>query len=59
MTYVKAKECFEENKRLISPRKDPVAYNLSVGLDNLTNAMEADMATIKTLLMQIAQSLNR
>lgn len=59
MSYYKAKECFNDSFNYIDTRKDPVAHDVSAGLNQLTEALESDMAVIKNLLEQIANSLNR
>lgn len=62
MSYFKAKQCLDENRGLIgqpNQHEDMLIWNLSTGLINLTDAIEADMARLSAQLNQIAQALAR
>ncbi len=59
MSYHKAKECFNDNTRHIDPSMDPVHHNINNGLNNLTEAIEQDMAETKNLLAQILNVLQK
>ena len=57
MSYFQAKQCFDENRALITPQSDPLTYNLNTGLSNLADALESDLSQIRNLLSQILQAL--
>ncbi len=55
MSYLKAKQCFDKNAELIKdPNSGPLMWNLSVGLANLTKAVEMDIDKLTKQLRQIA-----
>ena len=55
MSYVTARECFEENLTLIGgAQDDPVAYNLYTGLLNLTESVERDLDRMHRALADLA-----
>ena len=59
MTYEEAKRCFDENSTLIGdPKGDPLTWNLSVGLEALTSALQADLHALRQQL-QLLSLLNR
>ncbi len=57
MPYQDAKQCFQENRRLIDPRSDPEMWNLNTGLLSLAESIEADFRNIEYLLQRILQAL--
>lgn len=60
MSYYKARTCFNENLQLIGRpqnKTENMAWNLSSGLNELAQALEADLEQIQALLTQIAQVL--
>ena len=61
MSYHKAKEMFNDNFNYIkgSTDPDPVMHNLSAGLFQLSEVLEADMTKIRRSLSEIAISLRR
>ena len=63
MSYTEAKHCFAETSEILqSPNRDPVAWNLAVGLENLTQAIQADHQEILRLVEVVhreIQDLNR
>lgn len=61
MTYYQAKQCFDENSQLLqqNPMDQPYIWNLSVGLSNLTQALESGQNQIVALLQQILVELQR
>lgn len=63
MKFKNATNCFQENKRLIAPKDDPVVWNLANGLLNLTLALEEELASLRAeqrkLRQQIAQLQQR
>ncbi len=59
MSYDKAKEVFNDNFNYITGATDPVMYNLSAGLFQLSEALEIDISRMKRSISQIAISLQR
>jgi hypothetical protein len=59
MSYIQAKQCFDENRALINSQSAPLAYNLNTGLSNLADALESDLSQVKNLLSRILQALER
>ena len=59
MSYFKAKDCFNDSLNYIDAPKNPVSHNLSVGLNQLTEAIESDMHQIKQQLVNIANVLQQ
>lgn len=59
MSYYKAKEMFNDNFNYIKGSTDPVMHNLSAGLFQLSEVLEADMIKIRRFLSEIATSLQR
>jgi hypothetical protein len=60
MSYYKARTCFNENLQLIGRpqnKNENMVWNLSSGLNELTQALEAHLGQIQTLLTQIVQLL--
>jgi len=56
MSFEKALECFDDNKKQLRvPTRDPVLWNLSVGLANLTLALQ----DLSSRLSGIEQALQR
>ena len=54
MAYDGARECFEENRRLIrDATNDRLMWNLSVGLLHLTTALEKDMERLHRAILNI------
>jgi hypothetical protein len=60
VSYYAAKQAFQENQSLLgTPQRDPLAWNLSVGLIRLADALERDHQETLGLLQAIAQDLQR
>ena len=60
MTFYKAKDCFKDNLQIIgSAKSNPLLWNLSVGLNQLAEALESDLGQIKHDLARITQDLQR
>jgi hypothetical protein len=58
MSYLKAKECFEENiKKYLDPRTDPVLYNLNVGLVHLAQQLQLDHRKLEQHLRHLEDEL--
>ncbi len=60
MSYYEARDCFNQNLRLIGRpqnKTENMTWNLSSGLNHLTRALEADLEQIRSLLNQIAKAL--
>lgn len=58
MAYYKARNWFEENLLLIEdPANDPITWNLTSGLHELTSSIESDMAQIQSTLDEILHVL--
>jgi hypothetical protein len=60
MSYYEARTCFNENLQLIrrpQNKTENMAWNLSSGLNELTQALEDDLGQIQSLLKQIAEAL--
>jgi len=54
MTFEKASKCFRENSRLLEGGdRDPIMWNLSVGLYNLTEALRKNQIRNENLMNQI------
>lgn len=59
MSYQKAKEIFQDIKNYITNKSDPVAFDLSSGLTELTDTLESDIAEIKSTLQRIQRELKQ
>lgn len=60
MSYYEVEKCIKENQDIIGdPTSDPLMWNLSVALLNLSEAIEYDLGQIKTVLGTIASSQQR
>jgi hypothetical protein len=60
MSYYEARNCFNEILQLLrrpQDRDETMMWNLSSGLNHLSQALEADLGKIQGLLGQIAQAL--
>jgi len=60
MSYYEARNCFNENLQLLRRPQDQdetMIWNLSSGLNHLSQALEADLGKVQALLGQIAQTL--
>ena len=57
MPYQDAKQCFQENRRLIDAQADPEMWNLNTGLLSLTESIESDIQNIEYLLQRILRAL--
>jgi len=55
MSYHAAKEAAEDIQRYINAESDPVMWNVSVALGQLSLALEHDMNDIKQRLRKIEQ----
>jgi hypothetical protein len=54
MAYDDAKQCFEENRRLIGDAaNDRLMWNVSVGLLHLTTALEKDLERLHRAILNI------
>jgi hypothetical protein len=58
MTYDLARKALAENLQLIQPTQNPVMWNLSQGLLQLTEALEQDIRTIKRKLADMESTMN-
>lgn len=59
MAYSDARKAFNENLALISnPMQEPLIYNLSQGLLQLTAQIEQDVSALKKKLADIEGTLN-
>ena len=59
MTYYTAQKCFEENLRLIGePMSNPLMYNLSTGLLNLTRQLQTDISQLQTDVHEVKRRLD-
>ena len=50
MSYDGALRCFQENQRFLDPETDPVAWNLSKGLERLALQLQKDLVSIRRKL---------
>jgi hypothetical protein len=57
MSYLKAREIFDDVHKYITDKSDPVAFNLSAGLRVFCRAIEDDNAEIKKKLDRIEKLL--
>lgn len=58
MAYSDARKAFSENRTLMKPTANPVLWNISTGLLQLTEALEQDIREIKKRLADIESTVN-
>lgn len=59
MSYVRAEDYFNDNRQHLSPATNPALRNLSLGLAELTRALQTDSGQVRALLEWITQLLAR
>jgi hypothetical protein len=59
MSYYKAKDAFQDAKRYMNPTQDPVQWDMTVGLIELTQAVEADLQRIQEQIVALARLVSR
>lgn len=59
MSYIRAEDYFNDNRQHLSPDTNPALWNLSLGLAELTRALQTDLGQMRALLEQITQLLAR
>jgi hypothetical protein len=59
MSYLGARGCFQDNNNYASPDDQPILWNISNGLNELTQAVQTDLHAIQGQLHQIIQLLQQ
>jgi hypothetical protein len=60
MSYEKASQCFQDNLKMIPrPMEHPQEWNLNTGLVQLTEAIQADLAQVQSMLVSILRALEK
>jgi hypothetical protein len=62
MSYFEAKDMFQDNLKILGKPEgieQELIWNLSIGLQKLTEALEADSAHIRNVLGRLSQSRQR